>query len=96
MNIRYSKDGKDGEVINIQGFLLPKVPVHPERCQLCGKELTEYEKKNPGEIQWRKGGKLVEVASAYYCFDCVQKITGEKIKEPEPKGDWVVRDKEPL
>jgi len=96
MNIRYSKDGKDGEVINIQGFLLPKVPEHPEHCQLCGKELTEYEKKNPGEIQWRKGGKLVQVASAYYCFDCVQKITSGKIKEPEPKGDWVVRDKEPL
>lgn len=79
MQIKY---GKDGEVINITGFLLLKVPTHPERCQLCGKELTEYEKKNPGEIQWIKDGKLMEVASAYYCFNCVQKITGEKIKEP--------------
>ena len=96
MNIRYSKDGKDGEVINIRGFLLPKVPEHPEHCQLCGKKLTECELRNPGEIKWIKDGKLIEVASAYYCFDCVQKITGEKIKEPEPQGDWVVRDKEPL
>ena len=96
MHIKYSKDGTDGKVIDIRGFLLPKVPPHPEKCQICGKELTEYEKKHPGEIQWRKDGKLMEVASAYYCFDCVQKITGERIKEPEPKGDWVVRDKEPL
>lgn len=93
MNIKY---GTDGKVIDIQGFLLPKVPEHPERCQVCGKELTEYEKKHPGEIRWVKDGKLMEVASAYYCFDCVQKLTGEKIKEPEPQGDWVVRDKEPL
>ena len=81
MCVEYCRDGKDGKIIDIQGFLLPKVPEHPERCQLCGKELTEYEKKNPGEIQWRKDGKLIEVASAYYCFDCVQKITGEKIVE---------------
>lgn len=93
MQIKY---GTDGNVIDIKGFLLPKVPTHPERCQLCGKELTECEKNNPGEIKWIKDKKLMEVASAYYCFDCVQKITGEKIKEPEPKGDWVVRDKEPL
>lgn len=96
MHIEYSKDVAGGNVIDIQGFLLPKVPRHPKHCQLCGKELTEYELKHPGEIQWRKDGKLMEVASAYYCFDCVQKITGEKIKEPEPQGDWVVRDKEPL
>jgi hypothetical protein len=83
MQIKYGKDREDGKVINITGFLLPKVPTHPECCQLCGKELTEYEKKNPGEIQWRKDGKLMEVASAYYCFDCVQKITGEKIEEPQ-------------
>ena len=38
----------------------------------------------------------MEVASAYYCFDCAQKIIGKKIKESEPKGDWAVRDKEPL
>ena len=94
MQIKYTKDGADGKVVDIKGFLLPKVPEHPERCQLCGKELTEYEKKNPGELRWRKDGKLMEVAAAYYCFDCVQKVTGEKIKEPE--GDWVVRNKEPL
>ena len=81
MHIEYNRNGKDGKVIDIQGFLLPEVPEHPEHCQLCGKELTEYEKKNPGEIHWRKDGKLMQVASAYYCFDCVQKITGEKISE---------------
>ena len=32
MHIEYSKDGKDGKIIDIQGFLLPKVPVHPECC----------------------------------------------------------------
>lgn len=39
------------------------------------------------QIKYEHGendGKLLEVASAYYCFDCVQKIIGEKIKEPEP------------
>lgn len=95
MQIKYEGD-EDGKIFDIQNCLLPKVPEHPERCQLCGAELTEYEMKNPGEIQWRKGGKLIEVAGAYYCFDCVQKITGEKIEEPDPKGDWVVRSKEPL
>ena len=96
MQIKYEHGENDGNVIDIKGFLLPKVPKHPERCQLCGKELTEYELRNPGEIQWRKDGKLVEVASAYYCFDCVQKITGEKIEEPEPQGDWVVRGEGPM
>lgn len=53
MQIKY---GTDGEVIDIKGFLLPKVPIHPERCQMCGKELTEYERK----IRVRYSGEKTE------------------------------------
>lgn len=86
MHITYSKDGKDGKIIDIRGFLLPKVPPHPEKCQICGKELTEYEKKHPGEIQWRKDGKLMEVASAYYdAVDTLQYSYKKRKKEREEK-----------
>ena len=64
----------EDSIKSIRATWFPLTPVPPTKCQICGTDLTAWERENPGEVVYERQGKIVDRQQAFYCQYCVAKI----------------------